>query len=267
MGVHSVAASRWDLVRDGLGIRFRSESLLRQAFTHASYRNEHRRPSVEDNERLEFLGDAVLELVVSEFLYRTRPNLPEGELTRMRAAIVCEPALVRFARDLQFDQLIRLGRGEERSGGRHRAALLADVFEAFIGALYLDQGLDAVRQFLHRHMFPYLDEYANVPDHKTALQEWVQQHDGRSLRYTIIEERGPAHAKEFVVEVRIGEQAMGRGSGRSKKEAEQQAAREALAKLTACTATPAGAGTAARVEEAASGGRSDVPEADRDHGI
>lgn len=223
--------SKWDELCERLEVRFNSLPLLRQAFTHASYRNEHKRPSLEDNERLEFLGDAVLELVVSEFLYKTKPTMPEGELTRMRAAIVCEPTLVKFARDLQFDQFIRLGRGEERSGGRHRNALLADVFEAFIGALYLDQGLEAVRSFLDRYVFPIAESYANLKDYKTTLQEWVQQHDARGLRYIITEERGPAHAKEFVVQVTLGDVVMGEGSGRSKKEAEQQAASVALAKL------------------------------------
>jgi ribonuclease III len=226
-----VVPSKWDELCERLDIRFNSLPLLRQAFTHASYRNEHKRPSLEDNERLEFLGDAVLELVVSEFLYKTKPTMPEGELTRMRAAIVCEPTLVRFARDLQFDQFIRLGRGEERSGGRHRNALLADVFEAFIGALYLDQGLEVVRSFLDKYVFPSAEAYANLKDYKTTLQEWVQQHDPRGLRYVISEERGPAHAKEFVVQVYLGDVMMGEGIGRSKKEAEQQAASVALAKL------------------------------------
>ncbi len=225
-----MSESKWDALVADLGIQFQSLPLLKQAFTHASYRNEHRRPHLEDNERLEFLGDAVLELVVSEYLYRTNSNLPEGELTRLRAAIVCEPSLVRFARRLGFDQYIRLGRGEERSGGRNRPALLADVFEAFIGALYLDQGLAAVQSFMNRHFFPYLGDYAHALDYKTALQEWVQQHVGKDLRYEIVEERGPAHAREFVVQVCIGAEVMGKGTGRSKKEAEQKAAREALAK-------------------------------------
>jgi ribonuclease-3 len=237
--------NKWDVLMADLGIAFQSPSLLKQAFTHASYRNEHRRPHLEDNERLEFLGDAVLELVVSEYLYRTNTNLPEGELTRLRAAIVCEPSLVRFARRLRFDQYIRLGRGEERSGGRNRPALLADVFEAFIGALYLDQGLDAVKAFMDRHFFPYLGDYAHTLDYKTALQEWVQQHVGKELRYEIVEERGPAHAREFVVQVWIGSEVMGSGTGRSKKEAEQGAAREALTKFGLVH-----------------GGTSDVPETD-----
>ncbi|MCL6637295.1 MAG: ribonuclease III [Alicyclobacillus sp.] len=226
-----VSANPWTALSAELGVSFRDPSLLKQAFTHASYRNEHRRPSLEDNERLEFLGDAVLELVVSEYLYRTQPDLPEGELTRLRAAIVCEPTLVRFARELQFDRYVRLGKGEERSGGRRRPALLADVFEAFMGALYLDQGLEAVQEFASRHMFPRVPEYATIPDYKTTLQEWVQQHLGRELRYETVEERGPAHAREFVVQVWVGHECLGKGVGRSKKEAEQQAAGEALAKL------------------------------------
>jgi ribonuclease-3 len=224
------ALSKWDELQDALGVRFRTESLLHQAFTHASYRNEHRRSAVEDNERLEFLGDAVLEIVVSEHLYRTRPDLPEGELTRLRAAIVCEPSLVRLAKKLHFDRYVRLGRGEERSGGRSRPALLADVFEAFIGALYLDQGLDAVKAFAERHVFP--DVLQETPrDYKTTLQEWVQQHVGRDLHYEVVAERGPAHAKEFEVRVLIGDEVLGEGTGRSKKEAEQRAAAQALAKL------------------------------------
>lgn len=223
--------TKWDELQELLNISFRSPSLLKQAFTHASYRNEHRKPSIQDNERLEFLGDAVLELVVSEYLYKNNALLPEGELTRLRAAIVCEPTLVCFARQLRFDQFVRLGKGEERSGGRNRPALLADAFEAFIGALYLDQGLAAAQGFLETHVLPYIDSHALNADYKTSLQEWVQQNLGHDLRYQIVEERGPAHAREFVVDVLIGTQVMGQGIGRSKKEAEQQAASVALAQL------------------------------------
>jgi ribonuclease-3 len=214
-----------------LQITFQKQALLKQAFTHASYRNEHRRPAMQDNERLEFLGDAVLELVVSEYLYKTYPELPEGELTRLRASIVCESTLVRFAKSLRFDQVVRLGRGEDRSGGRNRPALLADVFEAFIGALYLDQGLGAVQLFVDKYVLPNIHEYSSTTDYKTRLQEWIQQNLGSDLHYKIVEERGPAHAREFVVDVVVGVQCMGRGIGRSKKEAEQQAASEALNSL------------------------------------
>ncbi|GGJ07979.1 ribonuclease 3 [Alicyclobacillus cellulosilyticus] len=223
--------SKWDELQAALGTRFNRVELLIQAFTHASYRNEHRKSPIEDNERLEFLGDAVLELVVSEYLFHLRPDWPEGELTRLRAAIVCEPSLERFARNLGFHHYVRLGRGEERSGGRQRPALLADVFEAFIGALYLDQGLDAVRAFAERHMFAHLDPSSVTPDYKTELQEWVQQHTAADLHYEIVEERGPAHAREFVARVIVGVEELGTGVGRSKKEAEQHAAGEALQKL------------------------------------
>lgn len=225
--------TQWDELQERAGVQFESPALLKQAFTHASYRNEHRKSTMEDNERLEFLGDAVLELLVSEHLYRTRPDLPEGELTRIRAAIVCEPALVRFARKLGFHQYVRLGKGEERSGGRERPALLADVFEAFIGALYLEQGLEVARKFVNDHVLAELHPETVQPDFKTTLQERVQQRAGRDLRYEIVEERGPAHAKEFVARVWVGDTVMGTGTGRSKKEAEQNAARSALSVLSA----------------------------------
>lgn len=230
-GYNALTGNKWDELLASLQLTFHKQGLLKQAFTHASYRNEHRRPALEDNERLEFLGDAVLELAISEYLYQLHPDVPEGELTRMRASMVCEPTLVRFAKALQFDRFIRLGRGEDRSGGRHRPALLADVFEAFIGALYLDQGLPAVQAFLSKHVLPYVEAYSVAGDYKTSLQEWVQQNLGSELHYQIVEERGPAHAREFVIEVQVGHEIMGHGVGRSKKEAEQQAASEALRRL------------------------------------
>jgi ribonuclease III len=223
--------TKWEELEASLSVTFQNISLLKQAFTHASYRNEHRKLSMQDNERLEFLGDAVLEVIVSEYLFCLYPNLLEGELTRMRAAIVCEPSLVTFAKRLSFDHYIRLGRGEERSGGRSRPALLADVFEAYIGALYLDQGLPQVQKFAKEHIFAHLEERTVTADFKTALQEWIQQHVAKPLKYQIAEERGPAHAREFVVHVSVGEEIMGIGVGRSKKEAEQKAASAALQKL------------------------------------
>ncbi|GEO25159.1 ribonuclease 3 [Alicyclobacillus acidoterrestris] len=220
--------SKWDELQDNLNMHFQEVNLLKQAFTHASYRNEHRKAQIQDNERLEFLGDAVLELLISDFLFQAYPHMPEGELTRMRAAIVCEPSLVMFAKRLQFDEYVRLGRGEERSGGRRRPALLADVFEAFLGALYIDQGIERVREFVDTYIIPHLADAKVGVDYKTALQEWVQQRLGVSLRYVIVEERGPAHAREFVVHVAVGDTVMGIGAGKSKKEAEQQAAAAAL---------------------------------------
>ncbi|QQE81237.1 ribonuclease III [Alicyclobacillus sp. SO9] len=223
--------NQWLELQERLHIRFKSIALLKQAFTHASYRNEHRRSHIQDNERLEFLGDAVLELIVSEHLYRTYPHLPEGEMTRLRAAMVCEPSLVHYAQNTGFGRYIRLGKGEERSGGRNRPALLADVFEAFIGALYLDQGFEAAEVFISESVIPHFHEDPTLTDFKTRLQEFVQQQLGKELRYTVTEERGPAHAREFSVEVSIGGKVMGEGAGRSKKEAEQRAASVALSQL------------------------------------
>jgi len=220
-------------LQERLNLRFRNGALLRQAFTHTSYVNEQRGHRVEHNERLEFLGDAVLQLTVSEVLYRMYPDRPEGELTRLRASIVCEPSLVRFAEALDFGQVVLLGKGEEQTGGRTRPSLLADAFEAFVGALYLDQGLEAVRAFLDSHLFPHLPKESRLPlkDHKTELQEKVQQWNLGPLEYRTVEERGPAHDREFVVVVSVGEQPLGEGAGRSKKEAEQQAASKALRQL------------------------------------
>ncbi len=218
-----------------LGIRFRDQNLLRQAFTHSSYVNEMRSRGMEipDNERLEFLGDAVLELSVSEFLYRNFAQMSEGEMTKLRAAIVCEPTLVSLAEALHFGDYIRLGKGEEMTGGRARPSVLADAFEAFIGALYLDQGYEAVVAVLERLIFPRVlnGEFFQLNDFKSRLQEEIQRRNLGVLRYTIVEERGPAHHREFVSEVFLGRRLMGVGQGRSKKEAEQHAAAQALKKL------------------------------------
>ncbi|EST52614.1 ribonuclease III [Brevibacillus panacihumi W25] len=222
-------------LQEKLGVRFHDESVLRQAFTHSSYVNEQRGKRIQDNERLEFLGDAVLELTVSQFLYKTFPKMSEGEMTKLRAAIVCEPSLVKFAELLQFGDLVLLGKGEELTGGRQRPALLADVFEAFVGALYLDQGLDAVFAFMEKYVYPRVDkgEFAQVTDFKSQLQEFVQQDNLGDIQYRIVEEKGPAHNREFVSEVLLNSRSLGVGTGRSKKEAEQQAAARALIKLGA----------------------------------
>ncbi|ELK21696.1 ribonuclease III [Anoxybacillus flavithermus TNO-09.006] len=219
--------------QEQIGIFFRNEKLLMQAFTHSSYVNEHRKRLHEDNERLEFLGDAVLELTVSQYLFEQFPQMSEGELTKLRAAIVCEPSLVTFAHALSFGDLVLLGKGEELTGGRMRPSLLADVFEAFIGALYLDQGMEAVVQFLEKTIFPKIREgaFSHVMDYKSQLQEFVQRDGSGVLEYKILQERGPAHNKEFVSRVSLNGEELGVGVGRSKKEAEQRAAQMALAKL------------------------------------
>ncbi|WP_306999989.1 ribonuclease III [Lederbergia panacisoli] len=214
-------------------LHFKNEKLLMQAFTHSSYVNEHRKKPYEDNERLEFLGDAVLELSVSQFLYRKFPMMSEGEMTKLRAAIVCEPALVGFANELNFGEFVLLGKGEEMTGGRSRPALLADAFEAFIGALFLDQGLETVISFLDKVIFPKVDlgAFSHVMDFKSQLQEYVQRDGSGALEYTILQEEGPAHNRIFVSQVSLNNEVLGEGSGRSKKEAEQHAAQMALGKL------------------------------------
>lgn len=213
-----------------LDLRFTKPKLLKQAFTHTSYVNEHKRGGIEHNERLEFLGDAVLQLLVSEFLFETYPGRPEGELTRMRASIVCEPSLAKFAEQLNLGAYVLLGRGEEQLGGRQRPSLLADLFESFVGALYLDAGIERTRVFLQEHMFPHIDSNDSgllLKDFKSKLQEKAQHGNLGLVEYRIAEERGPAHDREFVVEVYVGAEHFGTGSGRTKKEAEQRAASEA----------------------------------------
>jgi ribonuclease-3 len=218
-----------------LGIQFNDRNLLRQALTHSSYVNEMRSRGKEilDNERLEFLGDAVLELSVSEFLYRNFSQMSEGEMTKLRAAIVCESTLVSLAESLRLGDYILLGKGEEMTGGRARPSVLADAFEAFIGALYLDQGYEVVVSVLERLIFPRVlnGEFFQLNDFKSRLQEEIQRRNLGTLRYTIVEERGPAHHREFVSEVFLGHRLLGVGQGRSKKEAEQHAAAQALEKL------------------------------------
>ncbi|MBM7094140.1 MULTISPECIES: ribonuclease III [Alteribacter] len=216
-----------------LGFEFENEDLFIQAFTHSSYVNEHRIRPHDDNERLEFLGDAVLELAISQFLFKTFDSMSEGEMTKLRAAIVCEPSLAKFAGELDFGEHVLLGKGEEMTGGRTRPALLADVFESFIGALYLDQGLDAVYRFLEENVYPKVKQgaFSHMMDFKSQLQEYIQREGHGQVQYRIVQEKGPAHCREFVSEVWLEEENLGNGTGRSKKEAEQHAAQKALEKL------------------------------------
>lgn len=224
---------QFDEFEQTFGIVFENKQLLQQAFTHSSYVNEHRRQPYADNERLEFLGDAVLELTVSRYLFQAYPDMSEGELTKLRAAAVCEPSLVEYTNNLGFAPFILLGKGEEVTGGRERPALLADVFEAFIGALYLDRGMGEVVRFLRKHVFPRIDEgaFSHVMDYKSQLQEYIQRKSMSDIHYRILDEEGPAHDRQFVTEVIVGDERMGIGRGHSKKEAEQQAAQKAMRKL------------------------------------
>lgn len=226
-------SKKFQTLQEDLGIDFQNDKLLYQAFTHSSYVNEHRRKPYEDNERLEFLGDAVLELTVSQFLYKKFPMMSEGQLTKLRASIVCEPSLVSFANELSFGSYVLLGKGEELTGGRARPALLADVFESFIGALYLDLGLPAVFLFLEKYVYPKINEgaFSHVMDYKSQLQELIQRNALGVIEYEVLEEKGPAHNREFVSKVSLNKEELGIGVGRSKKEAEQHAAQFALEKL------------------------------------
>lgn len=216
-----------------LSIPFHNKKLLRQAFTHSSYVNEHRNKQLYNNERLEFLGDAVLELGVSRYLYEKYPKMTEGEMTKKRAIIVCEESLYHFAQTLQFGEYVLLGKGEEQTGGRKRQALLADVFEAFLGALYLDQGIDVAFKFLDDFVFPNLVDgvFSHAMDYKSELQEIVQQDKHAKLTYEIVEEKGPSHSKEFIAEVKLNNGKSKKGFGRTKKEAEQRAAKLLLSEL------------------------------------
>ncbi|MCK0470721.1 ribonuclease III [Alkalihalobacillus sp. APA_J-10(15)] len=221
---------KFDELMERLQLHFDNRKLLIQAFTHSSYVNEHRIFSCQDNERLEFLGDAVLELSVSQFLFKQFNTMSEGDMTKLRASIVCEPSLALFAQELKFGEMVLLGKGEEMTGGRARPALLADVFEAFIGALYLDQGLDTVLEFLNQTIYPKINDgaFSHMMDFKSQLQEFIQRDNLGLIQYLIVQERGPAHNREFVSEVQLNGETIGVGTGRSKKEAEQHAAQQAL---------------------------------------
>lgn len=210
-----------------IGYVFQNKNLARQALTHSSYANERKINRIKDYERVEFLGDAVLELVASEFLYGKHEQMPEGVLSRTRAAMVCEPSLASCARELGLEHYILLGKGEEMTGGRSRDSIVSDVMEALIGAIYLDGGLERAKAFIHRFVLEDMEHKALFYDAKSVLQEEVQK-DGGDVRYVLTGESGPEHDKTFTVEVYQSDKLLGKGSGRNKKKAEQQAAYEAL---------------------------------------
>ncbi|CAI2667114.1 MAG: ribonuclease III [Apilactobacillus sp.] len=223
-----------DLLEKKFNIKFKDESLLDEAFTQASYVNEHPGKNLKFYERIEFLGDAVYELVVSEYIYKRFPNLPQGRLTRLRAAMVNEQSFSSFARECHFDKYIRLGKGEEKAQARSRDSLLCDIFESFIGAVYLDQGMEPVVKFCHQVIFPKLDEgwFDEFFDHKTELQELAQANGPVEIVYNLLDENGPENDRRFKVSVTIDGVEKGVGEGHSKKNAEQGAAKKAINKLT-----------------------------------
>lgn len=216
-----------------IGVNFNNAELLQQVFIHRSYINEHRGENLEHNERLEFLGDAVLELVVTEYLYAHFPN-PEGELTNWRSALVKGETLAQIASELGFSEHLQLSYGEAKNGGKQKNYLLANAFEALIGALYLDQGYEACRVFITRFVIVLLDEILQKGlfiDPKSRLQEWTQEHSGVTPHYLVLGEEGPDHAKQFLVAVYLGDQELAQGKGGSKQMAQVAAAQNALEQL------------------------------------
>ena len=216
-----------------IGYRFKNITLLQNALTHSSYANERWHNSLLSNERLEFLGDSILGMTVAKYLYQTFPDRPEGELTRMRADMVCEQTLAKVAARINLGKHLLLGNGEEQGGGRTRNSILADAVESVIAATYLDGGMEAAQRFIEQFILVEVPvKKLHNADYKTALQELVQQKKNQVLSYALVGESGPDHDKQFDVEVRLNGQVVGTGSGSSKKRAEQAAARSALEKLS-----------------------------------
>ena len=214
-----------------INYKFKDFSLLKRAMMHSSYINEKHLQKYECNERLEFLGDAVLELVSSEFLFLDMPKESEGKLTKTRASMVCEPALAYCARDIDLGSYLLLGKGEDATGGRERESVTSDAMEALIGAIYLDGGFTSAKEFIHKFILTDLENKKLFYDSKTILQEIVQAKTDELISYELIKEEGPDHNKSFTVQVLIGDKAYGTGMGRTKKAAEQKASYEAILKL------------------------------------
>lgn len=218
-------------LEEKIGYCFQDQELLKHALRHSSYVNEKHMKKHECNERLEFLGDAVLEVVSSEFLFFEHQTMPEGELTKKRASMVCEPALAFCARDIDLGEYLLLGKGEEATGGRKRDSVTSDAMEALIGAIYLDGGFASAKEFIHRFILNDLENKKLFFDSKTILQEIVQANFKEAISYRLVREEGPDHDKSFHVMVCIGEEEYGLGKGRTKKAAEQEAAYQSILKL------------------------------------
>ena len=215
-----------------IGYVFQNKKLLENAMRHSSYANEHKQSGMKDNERLEFLGDAVLELSSSDFLYRHYPNMREGDMTKLRASIVCEPTLAQCASVIELGSFLRLGKGEERTGGRNRDSVVSDAMEALIGAVYLDGGFTNAKEFVERFILNDMEKKKLFFDSKTILQEIVQSSfKGEKISYRLVREEGPDHDKNFVVKLFIGDRGFEEGSGRTKKAAEQKAAYKTIMTL------------------------------------
>ncbi len=217
-----------EVLEERIGYRFRDGALLKQAMTHSSFTNEQKIRRAQNYERLEFLGDAVLELVSSEFLFREHPQMSEGELTKKRASMVCEPSLAFCAKDLELGRFMLLGKGEENTGGRGRDSIVSDAMEAVIGAIYLDGGMDMAKEFINRFVLSDLEDKQLFYDSKSNLQEMIQGKLKKEFKYELLEESGPEHDKMFRVSVDMEGEILGTGVGKTKKAAEQQAAYKAL---------------------------------------
>ena len=216
-------------LEEKLNYKFKNRKLLENALTHSSYANEVRMGHT-SNERLEFLGDSVLSIIVSDYIYKQFPKMPEGELTRLRASLVCEKSLCGFSRELDIGRYMLLGKGEDKGGGRERDSILADAFEAVLAAIYLDGGMEVARKHVMNFVLRELNatQEDGFKDYKTALQEIIQRNPEESVTYILTDETGPDHNKMFTVEVHLNSNIIGKGTGKNKKQAEQQAARQAL---------------------------------------
>ena len=222
------------LFQKNIGYKFKNDKILITALTHSSYSNENKSKDNVSNERLEFLGDAVLNIIISNYIFSNYPQLPEGELTRVRASVVCEPSLAECAKKLEFGKFLLLGKGEEMTGGRDRISILSDTFEAVLAAIYVDGGIDHASQWVLKQLTETVKAAVKgkvFQDYKTQLQEYIQKGGEVNLQYDIVKQCGPDHNKEFYVEVSHNRNVIGSGKGRNKKEAEQSAAQNALEKF------------------------------------
>ncbi len=217
-----------NILEERIGYDFKDEKLLLLALTHTSFANENHEDRSFHNERIEFLGDAVLELISSEYFYKTMPGKSEGEMTKQRASMVCEMTLAFCARQFGLEQFIRLGKGEEHTGGRNRDSIISDALEALIGAIYLDGGFASAKEFVLKFVLNDMEHKKFFYDSKTILQEKIQSHYTEELAYDLLEESGPDHDKRFRMQVRVGSRILGEGVGRTKKSAQQMAAYQAL---------------------------------------
>ncbi|MCK4259036.1 MAG: ribonuclease III [Halanaerobiales bacterium] len=227
-----------NMLEKQINVEFKNKAYLKKSMTHKSYANENRHKKAKPNERLEFLGDAVLNLVISEYIFKRYPNYPEGELAKTRAVVVSSLTLARISKRINLGQFLLLGKGEEMTGGRERDSILADVFEALLGGIYLDQGLEVAREFIHAHLIDEIlsvERGEHIHDYKTLLQEEIQKRSNTRPIYQVASEEGPDHNKQFDIEVEFSGKIIGKGTGKSKKDAQQKAAEDALQRFERMT--------------------------------